>query len=139
MGLEKPIADAVFGEGANQPIEVRKMIASTILNRINSGRTSEFGGDIDTVLRKGYYAVSNPNVPYKQAYSGKFPDKESELRYKETLQMVSGLLKGTIKPDEGLFYFTPKEIKKLQKNPKAFDFKKVKEVGSSGGYKVFTY
>jgi len=139
MGAEKQVADAVFGEGANQPIEVRRMIASTIINRMNSGKVAEFGGDYSTILQKGYYAVSNPNTPYTQASTNKFPDKNSENIYKETLQMVSGLMKGTIPLDKGLFYFTPKEIQKLKKNPKAFDFTKVKNVGSSGDYQVYDY
>jgi hypothetical protein len=139
MGAEKLIADAVFGEGANQPIEVRKMIASTIINRLNSSRKKEFGETPEEVLNRGFYAVSNPNVPYKQASAQKFPDKKSENIYKETLQLVSGMLKGKISPDKGEFYFTNKEIVNLKKNPKRFDFAKVKHQGKSGDYQVFSY
>jgi len=133
------IANAIYGEAANQPADIMKMVGSTIVNRALSGRHQEFGASFPEIIQKGYYAASNPNVPYKQALAQKFPDSKSENQYKQALQIASGLVKGTIKPDEGLFYFTDKEINKLKKNPKAFNFKKVKEVGKSGGYRVFKY
>jgi hypothetical protein len=133
------LANMIYGEGANQPVEVMKMMGSSAINRVQAGRAAEFGGDLPTVLQKGYYAVSNPNTPYKQAVEQKFPDQESETKYKQALSIASGLLRGTIKPDEGQFYFTDKEINKLKRNKKAFDFKKVKEVGKVGKYRVFGY
>jgi hypothetical protein len=139
MGIEVEIAKAVHGEGAGASKEFRKMVASTILNRIESGRTKEFGSSLPEVLQKGYYAVSNPNTPYKEASSMKFKDKASENSFKETLQLVSGLIKGTIERDKGLFYFNQKELARLKKNPKAFDLSKVKNVGGVDNFQVFDY
>lgn len=138
MGMEIEIANAIFGEAANQPFEVKKMVGSTIVNRMKANRPQEFGFNVPEILQKGYYAVSNPNEPYKQAVSGKFPDKKSEDSYKEALQVASGLIRGTIEPDKGHFYFTPKEEKKLRKK-KSFNFDLVKSAGSAGGYNIYSY
>lgn len=132
------MAQAIYGEAASEDFNTMHMIGSTMLNRLKSGRAKEFGANIPEILNKGYYAVSNPNEPYKQALSKKFPDKQSELKFKQALQIASGLYKGTIKPTEGEFYFTPKEIAN-QKKAKSFNFKVVKDVGSIGKYKVFSY
>jgi hypothetical protein len=139
MGIEVEIAKAVHGEGAGASKEFRKMVASTILNRADSGRGKEFGNSIPEILTKGYYAVSNPNEPYKEASSMKFKSKESENSFKETLQLVSGMMKGTIKRYPGLFYFNNKEITKLKKTPGVFDFKKVQDVGGVDNFRVFDY
>ena len=139
MGVELEIAKAVHGEGAGASIEFRKMVASTILNREESGRTGEFGGSIPEILQKGYYAVSNPNTPYKEATELKFKDKASENSFKETLQLVSGMIKGTIKRYPGLFYFTNKELARLKKSPKEFDLSKVRDVGGVDNFRVFDY
>lgn len=133
------LANAIYGEGANQPYEVMKMIGSSAINRVRSGRASEFGSNMCEVLNKGYYAVSNPNQPYKEAVSGKFGSPEAENKYKQAVAIASGLIKGNIEPDEGEFYFTDKEIQKLKRNKKSFDFKKVREVGKTGPYRVFKY
>lgn len=133
------LTNLIYGEAANQSPEVMKMIGSTAVNRMNSGRTKEFGFNLDEIARKGYYAVSNPNEPMKEALSGKFRTPESENKYKQAMSIASGLLRGTIEPDKGMFYFTPDEIKKLKKTPKVFNFKAVKSVGKSGGYEVFDY
>jgi hypothetical protein len=133
------LAKMVFGEGAGVDKDTKHMIASTALNRLNSGKTEEFGANIPEVLQKGYYAVKNPNTPYKQAVEGKFPDKKSEDSWKEAVAVSSGLLKGTVAPREGQFYFKAHEIEKLKKKPKAFNFKAVKKVGDVGDYQVFGY
>jgi hypothetical protein len=133
------LANAIYGEAANQSPEVMKMVGSTAINRLKSGRVHEFGASLPEILHKGYYAVSNPNIPYQQAVTQKFPDKESETKFKQAMMIASGLIKGTITPDKGEFYFTNKEIGKLKRNPKKFNFKAVKKIGSSGDYQVFGY
>jgi len=139
MGDITDLANTIYGEGASTDYNTMKMIGSSIINRVSSGRAKEFGSSIPEVAQKGYYAVSNPNVPYKQAIAGKFPDKASETAYKQALAVASGLIKGTIQPDKVHFYFTDKEINKLKKNPKRFDFKRVKPTGEVGQYKLFSY
>lgn len=133
------LANMIFGEAANQDYDTMHMVGSSAVNRLNANRQKEFGANLGEVLQKGYYAVSNPNEPYKQALSGKFKDDVSKNAYKRAFAISSALLKGTLKPKEGQFYFTDKEIKKLKKNPKSFNFKAVRETGKSGDYRVFSY
>jgi hypothetical protein len=133
------LANAIFGEAASEDYDTMLMVGSTVLNRLNANKPQEFGASLPEVLQKGYYAVSNPNEPYKQALEQKFPDKNSENKYKQALLISSGLLKGTIKPKEGHFYFTAKEIKKLKRNPKKFNLNAVKEKDSVGNYRVYSY
>lgn len=133
------LANAIYGEAADQEPEVMKMVGSSVINRINSGRTAEFGSNMQEVLNKGYYAVKNPNVPYRQALTQQFPDEESANQYKQALAIAGGLRRGTIEPDKALFYFTPKEEAKLRKTPKVFNFKIVKNAGKVGGYNTYNY
>jgi hypothetical protein len=133
------LANIIYGEAADQSPEVMKMVGSSVIRRAVSGRAEEFGATIPEVIQKGYYAAKNPNIPYKQALAQQFPDKNSENKYKQALQIASGLFKGTIEPDNVMFYFTNKEINKLSKNKKAFNFQAVKKTGESGDYKTFSY
>jgi spore germination cell wall hydrolase CwlJ-like protein len=133
------LTNLIYGEAANQDEKVMKMVGSTVINRQKSGRTQEFGETIGEIAQKGYYAVKNPNQPMKEAMSGKFGSPEAERKYKQAMATASGLLRGTIEPDKGMFYFKPDEIKKLKKTPKVFNFKAVKSVGKSGDYEVFDY
>jgi hypothetical protein len=126
------LANTIYGEGASSDYDTKVMIGSSMINRYKSGRTKEFGATLPQIAQKGYYAVSNPNVPYKQALSGKFPDDASANAYKQSMAIASGLIKGTIKPVEGQFYFTDKEKPKM-------NWKLLKEVGRTGKYKVWSY
>jgi len=127
----------VHGEGAGTDIDTRKMIAQSAISRLTSGRKKEFGGTISDVLKKGYYAVKNPNTPYKQAVSGKFLDTPSKVSWGETKKIVEAVL-GDKDYGKHQFYFTDPEITKLKKN-KGFDFSKVKSQGQVGDYKLFGY
>lgn len=130
----------INGEGASSDFDTKVMIGSTAINRLKSQRLSEFGGTLPEVTQKGYYAVINKNEPYKQAVSGKFPDKIAEKAWKQSLSIASGLLKGTIELKQGQFFFTDKEESKLRKSGKKnFDFKLVKNVGKTGKYNVYSY
>jgi len=133
------LANMIYGEVANQDYNTMLKVGSTAINRLNSNRPREFGSNMQEVLQKGYYAVSNPNEPYQEAISGKFKSKEGENKYKQALAIASGLKKGTITPTKGVFYFTPKEIQKLKKNKKAFNFDLVEQVGETPIYKIYDY
>lgn len=133
------LTNIIYGEAADQDVKVMKMVGSTAINRMKSGRTKEFGSTLPEIIQKGYYAAKNPNQPYKEALSQKFGSPEAENKYKQAMNIASGLLRGTIEPDKGMFYFKPDEIKKLKKTPKVFNFKAVKSVGKSGDYEVFDY
>ena len=133
------LTNLIYGEAADQKPDVMKMVGSSAVNRMKSGRTEEFGGTMDEIAQKGYYAVKNPNKPMQEAMSGKFGSPEAENKYKQAMSIASGLLKGTIEPDKGMFYFKKDEIAKLKKTPKVFNFKMVKSVGKSGDYEVFDY
>jgi hypothetical protein len=133
------LASMIYGEAASEDYDTMHMVGSSAINRLSSGKSAEFGRNMPEVLYKGYYAVSKNSPMFQQAMTRKFPDKNSEEKFKQALAISSGLLKGTIKPKSGLFYFKPEEIKKLKKNKKVFDFDKVKSVGKTGKYEVFEY
>ena len=133
------LANIIYGEAADQDDKVMKMVGSSVINRQRSGRTEEFGGTIAEIGQKGYYAVKNPNQPYKEALSQKFGNEESELKYKKAVAIAGGLLKETIPPDKGLFYFKADEEKKLRGKPKVFNFKLVTPTAKVGAYQVYDY
>lgn len=134
------LTNALFGEVASEDKDTMVMVGSTMLNRLEANRPEEFGSTVPEVLQKGYFAVSNPNVPYRQAITRDFPDKVSENKYKQALAVMSGLHKGTIDRREGHFYFTDAEIKKIKRRKKkTFNFKAVEPRGEAGPYKVFGY
>lgn len=138
MSDVQELANMIYGEAADQDESVMKMVGSTAINRMNSGRTQEFGETLPDIVRRGYYAVSKANTPYKEAASGKFASEEGEYKYKKALAIAGGLLRETIKPDEGMFYFKKDEIARMKK-AKSFNFKLVKPVGKTGDYEVFSY
>jgi len=76
------LAQMLSGEVSGQPYETKVRVASTALNRLSANNPKEFGSSMPEVLQKGYYAVSNPNTPYKQAVSGNFPDEASQNDFK---------------------------------------------------------
>lgn len=140
--LIKALADMIYGEGASTDLATMTMIGSTAINRVNSGRLQEFGEGLGGVLTQpnAYYAVQDNSPMYQQAVSGKFPDKTSENSYKRAMQVASGLIKGTIEPTKGEFYFKPEEVRKLKrKGSKVFNFKNVKRHDDVGGYEVYGY
>jgi spore germination cell wall hydrolase CwlJ-like protein len=131
------IKQAVYGEGASTDDATMKMIAQSIINRANSGRSKEFGATVPDMLKKGYYAVSNPNEPYKQATTGNFPDTQSKAAWGRASKLVDIAMS---EPDSGKhqFYFTDDEINR-QKKKKSFDFSKVKSTGRVGNYETYGY
>lgn len=131
------IQQMVYGEAASEDPETMRVVAQSALNRLKSGRSKEFGGTIPDILKKGYYAVKNPNTPYKQALSGTFPDTTSKAKWGVAKKVVEAILKDQ-DFGEHQFYFTPDEITKLKKS-KGFDFSKVKARGAIGQYKLFGY
>lgn len=141
------ISQAVFGEAAGEPTDVQKMVIQTVLNRLRSGRKKEFGGNVNDILKRGYYAVSNPNDPYKQAMSGVFPDVNSKAKFGRVKKLLDAVLADQ-DYGQGHFYFTPEEEKKLRlkniqrqaaKRPPAFNFSAVKPFGQVGKYNVYGY
>jgi len=132
------IAHMAYGENAGEDNDTVKMTIQTAINRLRSGRSKEFGGDIPSILKKGYYAVSKNSPLYQQAVSGKFPDIKSKARAAE-IQKLTEAIVGDKDYGEAQFYFRPEEEKKLRKNPKAFNFKAVKPKGQIGKYNVYAY
>ena len=127
----------VYGE-ETQDTDVMKMVTQSALNRLKSGRKKEFGGSIPEITKKGYYAVSKQNTPYKQALSQKFPDITSKAAWGNAKKVVEAVIGDKDYGQGHQFYFTDDEIVKLKKSKK-FDFTKVKAKGSSGKYKLFGY
>jgi hypothetical protein len=126
----------VYGEAAGSDYDTMKMIAQSALNRLRSGRTKQFGGNMTSVLKKGYYAVKNPNKPYRQALSGQFNDELSKNAWLQAQKVISDIIKNQ---DFGQvqFYFTPEEIKKLRSG--GFNFGLVTPTGKVGIYETFSY
>ena len=131
------LARMVYGEAAGADEATMKMIAQTAINRLRSGRTKEFGGNLSRVLKKGYYAVKNPNQPYRQALTGAFNSDVSKKKWTQALNVVNGVIKNQ---DFGKaqFYFTPEEVKSLRTQNK-FDFGLVVPTGTVGNYQTFSY
>jgi spore germination cell wall hydrolase CwlJ-like protein len=137
------MANTIYGEMAGKDVDHMVMVGSTILNRLDSQKFDEFGGSIPEVIQKGYYAAKNNTDLYQQAVTQKFPDKNSENKFKQALSVASGLAKGTIKRQDGQFYFKDNEIANLKKERvktgKGFNFKAVKEHGKVGAFRTFGY
>jgi len=133
------IAQAVFGEGAGSDNDFRKMVIQSILNRARSGRKKEFGATIPEILQKGYYAVSNPNKPYKLITSGAELDPQSKKAYGEIKTLLDSVV-GDKDYGNSMFYFTPEEETKMRaKGKKVFNFDAVKPTGMVGNYRTYGY
>jgi len=99
--------------------EERIGIGSTALNRIGlvSPLSQEsFGEDLNDVLYKPnqYYEFDGKNERTNEVLSGKVA-KYNENEYKKSLAVASGLLKGTIPKEKGVFMFKRDEAKKEKK------------------------
>jgi hypothetical protein len=138
------MANLIYGEAGGEGEDFMKMVGSSVMQRAMVGR--EFGSTIQDVVnnpKSGYYAVQKNSPMYQQAVSQSFPDEQSQMQYKRAVQIASGLVSGDIGFGNTQFYFTDKEIKKLKKNPSAFDFNKVDEIGAIQGtkekFKLYRY
>lgn len=135
-----PILATAYGEGADQPYEVKKHIISSILNRAESGR-EEFGahtGNISDVLKTGYYAYSKNSPKFQEAIDQKFPDKISEDSFKEFIAIYSGMLRGTVDRTESLFFLKPSEVRKIKKN-KSMNMDLLEKIDSQGDFDFYKY
>ena len=135
-----PVLAAVYGEAASEDFGSKVEVASTIFNRAESGR-EEFGahtGKISDVLQKGYYSVSKQSPKYLEAMNQKFPDKMSEDAFKETVAVVSGLLKGKIARTNAFFMLTPKEVGQIKKN-KSMNMDLLEKTGESKTWNFYRY
>ena len=119
--------------------------ASTVLNRFDTGGT-EFGIDgnspqsISDVIfsnKSRYYEVNGKNERYNNAASDNV-QKYNKKDFNRTVQLVGGVLRGTIPRKKGLFILKPSEMKKMKKD-KSFDFKQTEELYETGEYKVLDY
>lgn len=139
----KQLANLIYAEVGNQKNDVMKMVGSTVLNRVESGRVEEFGRNINEVIyseKSPYYASYNNTKQFQQALTGKFPDKISERAYKKSLQIANGLIRGTIERHPGMFFFEGREISSQKRKKKGgFNFKIVKGTGKVGKYHTFAY
>ena len=124
------IARMAYGENAGEDNDTVKMTIQTPINRLRSGRSKEFGGDIPSILKKGYYAVSKNSPLYQQAASGKFPDIKSKARMAE-IQKLTEAVVGDKDYGNAQFFFKPNEAMSLKK--------KLKSQGKVGKYDVYSY
>ena len=136
----KELAAIIHGEGASTKADVKTMIGSSVLNRLDAERYEEFGASMEEIGQKGYYAAKDGTTLYQNAKEGNFPDDMSEKSYKESYAIASGLIKGTIPRHDAMFFFTPPEETKLRKKGKKhFNFDLVKSQGEVGDYNTYSY
>lgn len=137
------LAALIHGESSGQKDNIRIMVGSTVLNRLDSGRIEEFGDSVENVImsqNSPYFAASKNSAQFQQGASQKFPDKVSENDFKKSLQIASGLIRGSIPRHEGMFFFEGKEVSAMKRRKKkVFDFKQVKETGKVGKFHTFSY
>ena len=122
-------AATIYGEVGSLDEDAWNMASSTVFNRrgVREWRNKPVG----QILNEGYYANQNTNVPFKQAMSGKFDNKDDEGRFKRILAIVSGMQKGSIKLEDGQFFFKDGEALGLRK--------KLKKGRRVGDYTVYSY
>jgi|TARA_R100000093_G_C1888708_1_gene56259 hypothetical protein len=148
MSIDNPIqgenvrklAAAIYGEAAGVKDDKQResymiLAGSSFVNRV--GKKEWRNKDFDTLMDSTFSAVKFSNQPYKEAMSGKVP-KSSKPRWDQAMRIANGLMSGGINPVAGQFYFTEDEINKM-KGKKSFDFSIVKDVGTIGKYKIFSY
>jgi len=139
----KELAAIMHGEGASTKANVKIMIGSSVLNRLDAEKYEEFGASMEEVGQKGYYAAKDGTELYQNAKEGNFPDDMSEKSYKETYAIASGLIKGTIDRHAAMFFFKQKEENRIRKagakGKKEFNFDLVKEQGQVGDYRTYSY
>jgi hypothetical protein len=147
------MANLIYGEAGGEGEDFMKMVGSSVMQRANAGR--EFGNDINSVInnqKSGYSAVQKNSPMYREAVSEGYKGKPQELQWKKAYQIASGLVNGDIGYGNTQFYFTPKEIKRINESnktriaegrPLEFDFSRVKEIGEQQGtkekFKLFRY
>jgi hypothetical protein len=105
---------------------------------LRSGKTKEFGETVPDVLAKGYYAVSNPNKPYKWTTTNTFPNDRERNRQAE-IHKLTEAVHGDKDYGKAMFYFTNDEEKKLRTKKNAFNFSAVKPTGRAGIYNTYAY
>lgn len=113
----------------------RIRIGSTALNRIDPESTAEWAGsDLKSVLynqRSPFYEFNGKNERTNEVLAGKVaPYNEKE--YIRSMQIASGLLKGTIEKTAGKFFIKPSEKPKM-------DFNQLKVVGQGDTYRYWDY
>ena len=141
----KQLTDLIYGDGASTSPEIMAMIGSTVLNRLDSGRIEEFGGNMQEVInhQNAYYAAQDNTDLYQQGVSGNFPDETSQKAYKQAMAVASGLMKGSIDRHKAMFYFKEKEEMRIRNagddGKKEFNFDVVNRADDSGDYRTYTY
>lgn len=140
----KPLAAVIYAAAADQDDKMMQYVGSTLLNRLESGK-KEFGannGSIDEVImHPGAYYEKNSKL-YTDFMSGNLKDDASKKAALKAASIASALTRGTIERMPGHFWFNQDEITKLKKNPKAFNFNIVKNlgtVGKKGQFQMFGY
>lgn len=137
------LAQLIYAESGGEDYDTMKMVGSSVIKRLQSKRIKEFGDSISSVINSvasPYYSVTKKSPLLLEAQSGKFKDKMSEDAFKRSYAIASGLVKGTIKPDNVMFFFKPEEEAKLRKKGNnVFNFSYVYPTGKIGKYNVYSY
>lgn len=140
----KPMAAVIYAAAADQDQKMMQYVGSTLLNRLESGK-KEFGaenGSINEVIRHPNAYYEKNSKLYDEFMSGDFKDEASKAAALRAASVAAALNRGTLERMPGEFWFNQEEIAKLKKNPKAFNFKAVKDlgtVGKKGQFQMFGY
>lgn len=140
----KPMAAVIYAAAADQDEKMMQYVGSTLLNRLESGK-KEFGAQNGSIME----VIKHPGAYYEKSsklfedfMTGNFKDESSKKAAMKAASVASALTRGTIERMPGEFWFNDEEISKLKKNPKVFNFKVVKELGTVGKknqFKMFGY
>jgi hypothetical protein len=132
------IQGASKGKTKNSPAtsdSERIKIGSTALNRIDPESKAEWAGsDLKSVLynpRSPFYEFNGKNERTNEVLAGKVA-KYNEKEYIRSMQIASGLIKGTIPKTKGKFFIKPSEKPKM-------DFSKLQVVDKDDTYKFWDY
>lgn len=139
----KPMAAVIYAAAADQDTKMKHYVASTMVNRWKSGK-KEFGADtgsmLDVINKEGQYYETKSKL-YEDFMNNKFPNEDAKMNGMESMSIASAMMRGSLEPMPGEFWFSEDEKNKLIKK-KSFDFKKVKSLGKIGKdnkFEMFSY
>lgn len=128
----EPLAAVIYAASENDDTDFMRMVGSTVLNRLESGR-EEFGAHNGRISE----VINNPRSPYYEKNSKlydqfskrAFKTEAEKQRAKQATAMASALVRGTVERVPGEFWFNKKELENFKKNPGLFYLDRVEQVG----------
>lgn len=97
----------IFGEVGTKDKETKRMVGSTVMNRVND-KKHRYGKGIEGVMDKKSAYFARRGNEYKKAATLKL-NKEEEKNYDDSLDMAQNLYEGKTKPVKGTHFLRSKE------------------------------